>query len=107
MNKTVSRRRIDRLYDLANFIDVNLMWELRPENDSRLRIFAPDRARGFHARKLWHLNVEDANLGFIFQRHCDRLFSICRFQNRLMRRKVALKYLAQVSALGHVIFGEK
>src|SRR6266568_7949151 len=46
VNKAVSRRRVDRLNDLANLVDVNLVRELRPKNNSRIGIFAPDRARG-------------------------------------------------------------
>ena len=107
MNESVSRRRIDRLHDLANFVNVDLVRKLRPENNSRLWIFAPDRARRFYSGKLRHLNVENADLGFILERHRHCLFSVGRFQHRLMRWKIALKYLAQVSALGHIVFGDQ
>ena len=43
----------------------------------------------------------------VLARHRHRLFTISSFNHRLMRRKVALEYLAQVSALGHIVFGNQ
>src|SRR5437764_1053340 len=104
MNEAVGRRWIDRLHDLANLVDVNLVRELRPENDSCFRIVAPDRARRFDAGKLRHLNVEDANFGFVLERKGHGFFPIRSFEHWRVRREVALKYLAQISALGDVVF---
>src|SRR5256885_249908 len=56
-------------------------------------------------KELRHLNVEDANLRPVFQRQRHCLFTVTSFEYRLMRRKVTLEYLAQVSALGHIVFG--
>jgi hypothetical protein len=83
------------------------MRELRPENDPRLRIFAPDGPRRFDAGELGHLNVEDADFGFVLERERNGFFTVARFQHRRVRREIALEYLAQVSALGHIIFGNE
>src|SRR4030095_9488099 len=58
VNETVSGWRIDGLDDLADLVDVDLVWKLRPENDSRRGKVAPDCSRRFHPREFRHLNVE-------------------------------------------------
>src|SRR5205085_2757795 len=94
VNETVSRWRIDRLDDFANLVDVDLVWKLRPENDARGRKVAPDGARGFHAREFWHLDVEDADVGFLAKRKLDSLFAVFGFEHGDVRGKLFFEYLA-------------
>ena len=107
MNKTVGRRRIDRLYDLADLVDVDLVWKLRPENDARGWEVAPDSAGGFNALELWHLDVENAHVWFLAERDFHGLLAVPRFEDRNVRRKLFLENLAEVVALGHVIFSNQ
>ena len=106
MNETISRRRIDGLDDLANLIDVNFMRELGPENDARRGKVAPDRASRFHARKLRHLNIQNAHLWFVLQRELHGLLTVTGFEHRRVIGKLALQNLAQVMPLGYVVFSD-
>jgi hypothetical protein len=79
--------------------------KLRPENDARRRQFSPNSARGFYAGKLWHLNVENGDRRLVLERKLHRLFAIGGFNDRRVRGKLFPQNLAQVVALGHVVFG--
>src|SRR6185295_17388628 len=105
MNETVRRRRLDRLDDLSNLVDVDLVRELSPEDDARRRKAAPDRARGFYAREPRHLNIEHAQFRSMLERELDCLFAVSRFDDRQVRRELPLEEFAQVATLGHVVFG--
>src|SRR6476660_2532335 len=107
MNEAVCRRWIDRLHDLANLVDVNLVWELCPEDDARGREVAPDGPRGFHAGKLWHLDVEYADLRLFAERDFHGLFTVTGLEDGNVRWKLLFENLAEVMALGHVIFSNQ
>src|SRR5687767_1549659 len=104
MNEAVSRRWIDRFDDFANLVDVDLVRKLRPEDDARSGKVAPDRARRFDAGKLWHLDVEDADIRLFAERELHSLLAVRCLKYGYVRRKLFLQNLAQVVALGHVVF---
>ena len=107
MNEAVGRRWVDRLYDLSNLVDIDLVRKLRPEDDARSREVAPDGARGLNARELRHLDIENANVRSLIQGEFDGLFAVAGFENGNVRRKLLFENLAEVMALGHVIFSNQ
>ena len=84
MNETVGGRRIDCLNNFPNFVDVDLVWKLSPENYSGGGKVAPDRACRFHAREFWHLDVEDADVWFFPEREFHCLFAVVSFEDGSM-----------------------
>ena len=107
MYEAIGRRWIDRLHDLANLVDVNLVWKLCPEDDARGREVAPDSPRGFHAGELGHLDVEYTDVGLLSERDFHGLFAVASLENRDVRRKFLFENLTQVMTLGHVIFSNQ
>src|SRR6185369_7413422 len=107
VNEAVSGWRIDRLYYLSYLVDVDLVGKLRPEDDARGREVAPDSARGFDARELRHLDIENTNVGFLVKRDLHRLFAVAGLEYRNVCGKLFFENLAEVMALGHVIFGNQ
>src|ERR1044072_4278741 len=73
--------RLDRAEYLANLVDVNLVGELSPEDDSRGWELAPHGARGLHAGEPRHLYVQDAQLGPRLQCERDGLLAVGGFNH--------------------------
>src|SRR2546421_10371317 len=107
MYEAVGWRRIHRFNYLPYLIDVDLVWKLRPENNARRREFSPDCARGLHAGEFRHLDVEDRNLRFMFQRKLYSFLTVRGFEYRRVRGKLLFQNLTQVVALGHVVFSDQ
>src|SRR5258705_2609729 len=106
MNEAVSWWRIDCLYDLSYFVDVDFVGKLRPENDPRRGELAPDSTRSFYSGEFRHLDVENTNIRSLSQCQLHRLFAIARFEFGKVRPKPFLQDLSQVVALGHVVFSD-
>src|SRR6185369_10408423 len=99
IDEAVGRRRVDRLDDAANLVDINFVRELRPEDDAGLRETAPDSARRFNARQLRHLYVHHAKLRAVLQGKLDGLLAVAGFDDRRVGDEFALQQFAQVTSL--------
>jgi hypothetical protein len=76
VDEAVGRLRLDGADDFANLVDVNLVRELRPEDDARRRELAPDGAGRLDAGEPRHLDVEHAQLRPLAESQTERGLAI-------------------------------
>jgi hypothetical protein len=104
MDEPVCRLRLNGFQNLPDLVDVDLVRELSPEDDSRFREAAPDGAGRLYARQSGHLNVKYAEVGAMLQREIDSNLSILGFDDGGVPGEFSFEQLAQVMALGDIIF---
>jgi hypothetical protein len=76
VNETVGRRRIDSFNDLANLVDVDLVWELCPE----------DNASFGKSRQIARAAFTPESLAFGY-RECRRRVSVRARASQSLRRR--------------------
>jgi len=83
------------------------MRKLRPENNAGRGKVSPDGARGFDARELRHLYVEDADRGLVLQGQLYSLFASAASITGACAPNSRSRISRQVVALRHVVFSNQ